>query len=89
MAAAALFVWNALGWMGYGCTLRDWRRRGGQGALIAQRIAEAAALGCRWVVTETGQETASYRNMRRAGLEVAYLRSNYLVAFARRGSDEA
>jgi len=41
------------------------------------------ALGCKWFVTETGEETAdepnpSYHNMLRSGFELAYLRPNYV-----------
>ena len=48
-----------------------------------QRLRDAAALGCRWAVTETGRDTAeqsnaSYRNMRRAGFDLAYLRRDYV-----------
>ena len=59
------------------------RRRGAQGALLARRIRDAADLGCRWLVTETGEDlperpNPSFRNMLRTGFELAYQRANYL-----------
>ena len=83
-AVAALFVRDSAGWLGVAATLPAFRRRGAQGALMARRVRDAAALGCRWLVTETGQETPeqlnpSYRNMKRAGFADAYHRPNYML----------
>jgi hypothetical protein len=83
VAAAALFICDDVGWLGIGSTLPSARRRGAQGALMARRLLDGAALGCQWFVTETGEETpqrpnASFRNMIRAGFEVAYHRPNYM-----------
>lgn len=82
VSAGALFVENGIGWLGFGSTLPDHRGRGGQSAIMARRIRDAARLGCTVVHTETGAETAenpnpSYRNMLRTGFELAYLRPNY------------
>ena len=82
VAAGALYVSGAVGWLGLGSTLDSHRRRGGQGALFARRIADGLAAGCKWFVTETGEDTPekpnpSYRNMLRAGFTLAYLRGNY------------
>lgn len=65
-----------------GATLPDYRRRGAQGAIMARRIREGIAGGCRWLTTETGEDTPespnpSYRNMIRTGFQLAYLRPNY------------
>lgn len=83
VATAALFTQNGVGWLGIGSTLPAYRRRGGQGALMARRIRDAAALGCRWLVTETGADSParpnpSYHNMLRTGFALAYLRPNYV-----------
>jgi len=64
-------------------TLPAFRRRGGQGAIMARRIRDAVQLGCRWVITETGEDlpdrpNPSYHNMLRAGFSLAYQRPNYL-----------
>ncbi|SDP35377.1 Acetyltransferase (GNAT) domain-containing protein [Actinacidiphila guanduensis] len=60
-------------------TLPEARGRGAQTALLAARIRDAAAAGCRWVVAETGAEApgepnTSLRNMMRAGFELLYER---------------
>lgn len=83
VSAAAMFVSGDVGWLGFGSTLASHRRRGGQSAMFARRINDGLALGCKWFVTETGEDTpeqpnASYHNMLRSGFELAYLRPNYL-----------
>lgn len=84
VAAAALFVIGEVGWLGVAGTLATARRRGAQGALMARRLKDGARLGCRWFVTETGEDTAarpnpSFHNMLRLGFTVAYNRANYLA----------
>ncbi len=83
VAAGALFVRGEVGWLGMGSTHPDFRRRGAQGALMARRIRDATALGCRWVLTETGEDlpqqpNPSYHNMLRTGFQLAYQRPNYI-----------
>ncbi|MFN8496820.1 MAG: GNAT family N-acetyltransferase [Anaerolineae bacterium] len=83
-AAAALYIWDNVGWLGIEATRPAYRRRGAQGALIARSIADAVDLGCRWLVAETDEDTAerpnpSYHNMLRAGFSLAYLRPNYIA----------
>lgn len=83
VATAALRVQDGVGWLGIGSTLPTHRRRGAQGALMARRIQDGATLGCRWLVTETGEDTeeqpnSSYHNMMRSGFALAFLRANYL-----------
>jgi hypothetical protein len=83
MAAAALFVHDDVGWLGVASTLPAARRRGAQGALMARRLEDGHTLGCRWFVTETGEDlparpNPSYRNMMRAGFAVAYHRQNFM-----------
>lgn len=82
VSTGALFVSDGIVWLGFAATLSSHRNRGGQGAIMARRIRDAAELGCDLVHTETGAETAdepnpSYRNMIRAGFELVYLRPNY------------
>lgn len=65
-----------------GATLPEFRGKGGQGALFERRLRDAAAAGCRWCSTETGEESGgnvnhSYRNMLAAGFQLAYARPNY------------
>lgn len=83
VATGALFVQGDVGWLGFASTLPSHRGRGAQSALLARRIRDAAGLGCRHVATETGEDlperpNPSFRNMIRAGFEVAYLRDNYI-----------
>jgi hypothetical protein len=85
VAGAALFIAGDVGWLGVASTLPPARRRGAQGALMARRIEDGRALGCRWFVTETGEDTParpnpSYRNMIRAGFTFAYHRENFMAA---------
>lgn len=82
-AGGALFVRGKVGWLGIEGTLASHRRRGGQGAIMAQCIRDAAQLGCRWVITETGEDlpdrpNPSYHNMLRTGFTLAYQRPNYV-----------
>lgn len=83
VACGALFIRNKIGWLGIGGTLPAYRRRGAQGVIMAQRIRDAAVMGCDWVITETGEDTAdypnpSYHNMVRTGFKLAYMRASYV-----------
>lgn len=78
-----LIVSGTVGGLYSGATLPEYRRRGAQGAIMAQRIRDGIELGCRWFSTETGEEqpespNPSYHNMLRTGFELAYLRPNYV-----------
>ena len=68
---------------GYAAVLPEARGRGIQAALIAARIRAARDSGCKWISMETAEETLekpsySFRNARKMGFEVVYLRPNYL-----------
>jgi GNAT superfamily N-acetyltransferase len=81
-AAGALYTSGRTGWFGAAGTLPDFRRRGGQGAIMAARIAKARELGLELLVTETGERipdrpSSSYRNILRFGFDEAYVRPNY------------
>jgi GNAT superfamily N-acetyltransferase len=83
VATAALFVRDGLGWLSEAGTLPAARGRGAQSALLARRITDATALGCRRLVVETGDDTPedpnpSAHNVRRAGFQLAYRRPNYM-----------
>jgi GNAT superfamily N-acetyltransferase len=86
VAAAALYVNGPFASMAMAATLEKYRGKGAQSALLARRLLDARALGCRHIVSETAEElpdkpVQSYRNMRRFGFEMAYLRPNYLYSF--------
>jgi GNAT superfamily N-acetyltransferase len=60
----------------YGATtLPQFRNRGVQKALIAQRLAWAAQHGCAMATTTTGPGTSSQRNYERAGFQIVYSRT--------------
>jgi GNAT superfamily N-acetyltransferase len=82
-ATAAMHVTGRYGYLGPAATHPDFRRRGAQSALIARRLRDAAALGCEMLISETAEDrpddpSPSFRNMRRAGFQVAYVRPNYI-----------
>jgi GNAT superfamily N-acetyltransferase len=82
LAAGALYLGGDFAWLGIAATLPGSRRQGVQTALLAHRLSEAARLGARHATTETGVPqpggaAPSYRNILRAGFEVAYLRPNW------------
>ena len=81
--AAALFVHDGAGYLGFAATRPEHRRKGAQSALLAARIRDAVDAGCTTMVTETGERiplkpSDSYRNILRFGFEEAYVRPNYL-----------
>lgn len=70
------------GWLDMGASLPEFRRRGGQGALIAARIREALSLGCTRIATETGKAVPgdpqhSYKNLVRAGFVATTVKQNW------------
>jgi len=82
VATGVLHVADEIGWLGWGATLESHRKRGAQSALIAARIRDARAMGCRWINVETAPDTPekpnpSYRNMERAGFRVLYMRPSH------------
>ncbi len=86
-ATAALFVDDGLGWIDFATTLPDYRGRGAQSALLAQRIRDAAELGCGGLVVETAEDrpekpATSFRNQIRFGFTLEYVRPNYIYSSA-------
>lgn len=80
--AGALFVRDDVAWLDWGATEPAFRGRGGQSAILRRRIAAALDLGCRLLVTATGEEVPgdpqhSYNNILRAGFHPAYVRDNH------------
>lgn len=84
VSTAATHIEDGVAWLGYGATLEAYRGRGWQTAMFARRLEDAGELGCRLVVTETGEETEkdpinhSYRNMVRVGFKLGYARQNWV-----------
>ncbi|MDQ6695269.1 MAG: GNAT family N-acetyltransferase [Chloroflexota bacterium] len=84
VSGAAMFVQGNCAALFGAATVESHRGRGAQGALMVRRIRDAAELGCRWVVTETGEETEeeknpSLHNMVRTGFQIAYTRPNFRI----------
>lgn len=71
VAAAALYVREGIGYLANASTLPSYRRRGAHGALIEQRIGDAAATGCELVCGLAVYGSPSQSNMERAGLRLA------------------
>lgn len=74
---------DGLGYLDFGATHPDFRRRGSQSAILNVRIRDALDTGCTSVVTMTGEavpgdEQHSYRNIQKAGFTEAYLRENWI-----------
>jgi len=83
-AVGVVYVEDGLAWLGAGATRPAFRRRGGQSALLAARVAKAVELGAHTLVTETGARldgvgNTSYDNILRAGFREQYLRDNWLA----------
>jgi len=82
-AAAGLYASEGVGYLGFAATLPEHRGKGGQSALLAERIRHARAIGCDVLVTETGERrddlpSNSYRNILRAGFTEVSVRANWL-----------
>lgn len=83
IGGGAMYLSGRDAWLGVAATVPDARRRGGQGALMARRIRDAAELGKDWVFTETGVldgPNPSLANMRRAGFRQLHERANWALA---------
>jgi GNAT superfamily N-acetyltransferase len=77
----ALALVGDTGWLGVAGTAPSHRRRGAQRALVARRIADAAAAGCAWVCSETPEpplgDPSSLGNLVRAGFRIVYERPSW------------
>jgi GNAT superfamily N-acetyltransferase len=82
VGGACLYTNGELAWLGMGSINPSHRRRGGQRALMARRIADAIGDGARYIVTETGEPIAdepnpSLANMKRCGFTTVASRLNF------------
>ncbi|MDH3580321.1 MAG: GNAT family N-acetyltransferase [Hyphomicrobiales bacterium] len=80
----ALYIENDIAWTDWGATAPEFRRRGGQSALLAHRIRLAIDRGCSRIVTCTGEEVPgdpqhSYSNILKMGFSEAGVRENYAL----------
>ena len=84
VGGAAMYVSGKTAWLGIGAVQASARRRGGQGALLARRIADGLRLGVTGFATETGKPLPgephpSFSNIQRAGFAIAYERRNWTL----------
>lgn len=84
VGGAAMFVSGGTAWLGIGAVQESARRKGGQGALLARRIADGLRLGVTGFATETGKPLPgephpSFSNIQRAGFAIAYERRNWTL----------
>lgn len=69
---AQLHIGENVGTLALAGTLKEFRGRGVQTALIQRRIDDAFAAGCDLIAAQTGNGTPSQWNMERVGLRIAY-----------------
>ncbi len=72
IACGGLYVHGDIGYLCVSATLPAARGRGAQAALIARRWRDAAAAGCRHVISTTPFGGTSQANMERAGMRTAH-----------------
>jgi hypothetical protein len=83
VAGGSMRIVGDIGWIGLGATLASHRGRGAHAALLARRVADGIAAGCRTIYAEAPEPVAdernpTYDNLVRAGFARLYLRRNYV-----------
>ncbi|MCP5089835.1 MAG: hypothetical protein GY949_02825 [Gammaproteobacteria bacterium] len=78
-----VFIDHEVAVLDWGATHQDFRRRGGQTAVLAARIQAAQEAGCERIYTMTGEAVPgdpqhSYSNIQKVGFNEAYLRENWI-----------
>jgi hypothetical protein len=86
ISAAAMYAAGEIGSLVIGGTLEKHRGKGAQKLLINYRSRKAIEAGCKFLVTETAEDTPekpspSFRNMIKSGFELAYIRPNWIYEF--------
>lgn len=81
----AMRIHEGLAWFDWAATLPEFRRWGGQGAVLARRIADGIAFGCDAFATATGEAVEgdpqhSFRNIERYGFRRTHARANWVPA---------
>jgi GNAT superfamily N-acetyltransferase len=80
-----VYVRGDSAYLDWGATHPDFRRRGSQTAILNARVQFAFSMGCKMVVTMTGEAVPgdpqhSYSNILKTGFTEAYLRENWVPA---------
>lgn len=83
VATSLLYLGDDMAWIGWGATLDGYRGRGIHPALLAARLQDAAAHGCRWLSSETASGTPaqpdpSLRNLVRMGFTPVHQRHTHV-----------
>ncbi len=83
VGGAALFLDGGSAWLGIAAVLPKYRRRGGQSALMVQRIRDAIAAGATRIFTETDEPVEaranpSLNNMERCGFRKVVSRTHFI-----------
>ena len=83
VAVAAMYLQDGAAHLTDAATLAPFRRRGIQKAMVNQRVLDGLELRCSWFISETAapkpsNPLVSYRNLRRSGFEMAYIRAKYI-----------
>ena len=86
ISAAAMYAAGEIGSLVIGGTLEKHRGKGAQKLLINYRSRKAIEAGCKYLVTETAEDTPekpspSYQNMIKSGFKLAYIRPNWIYEF--------
>lgn len=86
ISAAAMHFYEDIASLAIGATLEEHRGKGAQKVLINYRTNKAIEAGCKFLATETAEDTPekpspSYRNMIKSGFKLAYVRPNYIFEF--------
>ena len=81
----AMRIHEGVGWLDWAATLPEFRRRGGQGAVISRRISDGMELGCEAFATSTGEAVGgdaqhSFHNIERFGFRRTHARANWVLS---------
>ena len=79
VGAASLHVHHHVGWLRAGTVLPPYRGRGIQRAMIEERLAHAARLGCDLAGSLANADSSSARNLERVGGRVVATRGRYRI----------
>lgn len=77
ISAGMLYIFDDVALLGGACTVPEGRRRGGQGSLLAARLAFAAARGCRLAMMCALPGSQSQRNAEKNDFRIAYTRTKW------------
>jgi GNAT superfamily N-acetyltransferase len=79
IAAGAVAMHDGVALLAGASTLPAWRRRGAQAALLAARLAHAAAHGCDLAMMGALPGSTSQQNAERQGFRIAYTRTKWVL----------